>query len=429
MTYRTLISTLMLSLILCLSCQAAEWNQFLGSTGQGVSSEKNLPTQWSSTQGIRWSIPLAGQSNSSPAVTSKRIDLTTQKKDKSLWIISIDRATGKLLRETRVGQGNLVAKGPANLYAHRHNAATPSPVADENHIWAFFGNGLLVCLEAKTGQVVWQRDMVKDYGAYDITFGMGSSPRMWGNLLYVSCMTKGVSYVVALDKNTGKQTWKTERKLPAKDDGPDAYSTPAIFQHNQHSALLISGSDHVTAYDLKNGKQIWVSSGLDIASPYGRIIASPVSAAGVVVATSANPGGGGLGHVMALGTDGHGDVTQSQQLWKLSKTTPDSSTPVCYQGNVYLVTDKGIATCLDLKSGKQHWQKRLPQGPYHASLVAGDDRVYFLSTDGTCSVVSSKKDGKVLSTNKLEGTFYATPAISGGAVYLRAYERLYAIGK
>ena len=429
MTYRTLISTLMLSLILCLPCQAAEWNQFLGSTGQGVSSEKNLPTQWNSTQGIRWSIPLAGQSNSSPAVTSTRIDLTTQKKDKSLWIISIDRATGKLLRETRVGQGKLVAKGPANLYTHRHNAATPSPVADENHIWAFFGNGLLVCLEAKTGQVVWQRDMVKDYGAYDITFGMGSSPRMWGNLLYVSCMTKGASYVVALDKSTGKQTWKTERKLPAKDDGPDAYSTPAIFQHNQHSALLISGSDHVTAYDLKNGKQIWVSSGLDIASPYGRIIASPVSAAGVVVATSGNPGGGGLGHVMALGTDGHGDVTQSQQLWKLSKTTPDSSTPVCYQGNVYLVTDKGIATCLDLKSGKQHWQKRLPQGPYHASLVAGDDRVYFLSTDGTCSVVSSKKDGKVLSTNKLEGTFYATPAISGGVVYLRAYERLYAIGK
>ncbi|MCP3695669.1 MAG: PQQ-binding-like beta-propeller repeat protein [Planctomycetaceae bacterium] len=429
MTYRALTSTLMLCLFLCLPCQAAEWNQFLGSTGQGVSGEKNLPTQWNSTQGIRWSIPLAGQSNSSPAVTSKRIDLTTQKKDQSLWIISIDRKTGKLLRETRVGQGNLVAKGPANLYAHRHNAATPSPIADETHTWAFFGNGLLVCLEAKTGQVVWQRDMVKDYGAYDITFGMGSSPRMWGDLLYVSCMTKGVSYVVALDKNTGKQTWKTERKLPAKDDGPDAYSTPSIFQHNQHSALLISGSDHVTAYDLKNGKQIWVSSGLDIASPYGRIIASPVSAAGVVIATSANPGGGGLGHVMALGTDGHGDVTQSQRLWKLSKTTPDSSTPVCYQGNVYLVTDKGIATCLDLKSGKQHWQKRLPQGPYHASLVAGDDRVYFLSTDGTCSVVSSKEDGKVLSTNKLEGTFYATPAISGGIVYLRAYERLYAIGK
>ena len=429
MTYRALISTLMLSLILCLPCQAAEWNQFLGSTGQGVSGEKNLPTQWNSTQGIRWSIPLAGQSNSSPAVTSKRIDLTTQKKDQSLWIISIDRKTGKLLRETRVGQGNLVAKGPANLYAHRHNAATPSPIADENHTWAFFGNGLLVCLEAKTGQVVWQRDMVKDYGAYDITFGMGSSPRMWGNLLYVSCMTKGVSYVVALDKNTGKQTWKTERKLPAKDDGPDAYSTPSIFQHNQHSALLISGSDHVTAYDLKNGKQIWVSSGLDIASPYGRIIASPVSAAGVVVATSANPGGGGLGHVMALGTDGHGDVTQSQRLWKLSKATPDSSTPVCYQGKVYLVTDKGIATCLNLKSGKQHWQKRLPQGPYHASLVAGDNCVYFLSTDGTCSVVSSKEDGNVLSTNKLEGTFYATPAISGGIVYLRAYERLYAIGK
>ena len=112
----------------------------------------------------------------------------------------------------------------------------------------------------------------------------------------------------------------------------------------------------------------------------------------------------------------------------MAKTTPDSSTPVCYQNKVYLVTDKGIASCLDLKSGQLQWQKRLPQGPYHASIVAGANAVYFLSVDGTCSVISSKKGDNTLSTNTLEGTFYASPAISNGEIYLRAYERLYAIG-
>ena len=137
--------------------------------------------------------------------------------------------------------------------------------------------------------------MVKEHGAYDITFGMGSSPRLWGDLLYVSCMTKGASYVVAFDKLTGKQAWKTDRQLAASDDGPDAYSSPTIARMGKRVELLVAGSDHVNAYDLKSGKQNWISSGLLIDSPYGRVIASPVAHQGIVVATSANPGGGGLG--------------------------------------------------------------------------------------------------------------------------------------
>ena len=161
MRNRLSLTLLFASLLFCAPAQTAEWSQFLGPLGNGVSQETKLPTQWSTAKGILWTAPLEGQSNSSPAVTSKRIDLTTQKKDKSLWVISIDRKTGKLLRETRVGSGSLAAKGPGNLYAHRHNAATPSPIADEDHIWAFFGTGLLVYLEAKSGQTVWQRDIVE----------------------------------------------------------------------------------------------------------------------------------------------------------------------------------------------------------------------------------------------------------------------------
>jgi outer membrane protein assembly factor BamB len=409
------------------TAQADTWPQFRGAEGSGLSSESNLPTQWSTDKGVLWSTDLPGRANSSPAVTSKRIDLTTQHTDGSLVVLSIDRKAGKIIRQTKVGKGKLQAKGPGNLYAHRHNAATPSPIADEDNIWAFFGTGLLVCVEANTGEIKWQHDMVREYGAYNITFGMGSTPRLWGDLLFVSCLTKGPSYVVAFDKETGNEAWKSARRLPAKDDGPDAYSTPTIFQGKAGPQLLVSGSDHINSYGLSSGKQLWVSDGMAIDSPYGRIIASPVAADGIIVATSGNPAGAGKGRIIAIRDGGTGDISTKNRLWEYGKSTPDSSTPVAFGGKLYACADNGVATCLDLKAGKLLWTKRLGKGPYHASLVAGDGKVYFLGIEGECSVVEADSDGKVLATNELPGTFYATPAISDGVIYLRAYEKLYAV--
>ena len=418
-----------LSLTTVTNSLADTWPQFRGMTGSGVSRETNLPVRWSETDGVLWTTQLTGRGNSGPAVTRNRIDITTQMEDdNSLWVVSINRKTGRIIRKIKVGHGVLKAKGPKNLYGHRHNAATPTPAADADHVWAFFGSGLLVCVDAKNGKVKWRHDMVKEYGSYDITFGMGSSPRLWGELLYVSCLTKGPSYVVAFDKKTGKEVWKTDRDLPAKDDGPDAYSTPFVYQAKGTSQLLISGSDHLAGYDLRNGKQLWYSGGLTIKSLYGRIIASPAADGGVIVATSANPGGGGKGHVLAIRGGGSGNVTATHRLWKHTQSTPDSSTPVCLNGRVYLSSDNGVASCLKLKTGDMLWRKRLPQGTYHASLVAGDGKVYFLNINGVCTVIAAAGEGEVIATNRLPGTFYATPAISDGVIFLRSYERLYAIG-
>lgn len=406
---------------------ADTWPQFRGATGDGVSKEKNLPVKWSSDSGVAWTCDLPGRANSSPAVTANRIDVTSQTDDNSLWVISIDRKTGQVIRQIKVGSGTLDANADPKLWSHRHNPATPSPIADDEHVWAFFGTGLLVCIDAKSGSVSWKKDFVADYGKYDISFGMGATPRMWGDLIYVACQTKGPSYVVALDKRTGKEVWKSDRKLKAADDGPDAYTTPLVWEHDGRTELIVSGSDHVNSYDLKTGKQNWISNGLAINSQYGRVIASPVAADGIVVATSASPAGGGLGHVLAVRGDGRGDISGTRQLWRFPKTTPDSSTPVAYGGKVYFITDSGIATCADIKTGQQLWQKRLGTGPFHAGLVAGDGKVYALGIDGKCVVIDAGTDGKVLSENQLAGTFYATPAISDGVIYLRAYERLVAI--
>lgn len=405
--------------------RAESWPQFRGDHGLGVASTSSLPTRWSESKGIRWSTDLPGRGNSSPAVTSRRIDVTTQAEDQSLWVISIDRESGKILQKVKVGNGSLAAKGPANLYAHRHNPATPSPIADEENIWAFFGTGLLVCVDARNGKIRWQRDLVRDYGEYDITFGMGSSPRLHGDRLFVACMTKGPSYVVAFDKSTGEEIWKTERRLPADDDGPDAYSTPTIYQTADGISLLVSGSDHVDAYHLSTGKRIWQAAGLKIDSPYGRVIASPIGTQqGIVLATSGNPAGAGKGHLMAVKFG-----QSAKELWRIKGATSDSSSPVIVDDYVYLITDAGIATCADVQTGEIIWKKRVGSGgaPFHASLVAGDGKIYFLNIDGQCTVIEHGKSGKPLAVNQLDGTFYATPALADGKIYLRAYERLYAI--
>ena len=421
-------SRLLLSLSVVLSAgisaRADVWPQFRGATGDGVSRETNLPSKWSADSGVLWKTELPGFGNSSPAVTEKLVVLTTQTKDDALWLLILDRATGKLTKEIKVGSGKLAAKGAANLYAHRHNPATPSPIAVGNRVWAFFGSGLLVCVDAASGDVVWQKDMVAEYGEYDITFGMGSTPRYWNGLLYVSCLTKGASYVVAFDAESGKEKWKVDRRLPAKDDGPDAYSTPIVAGHQ----LLISGSDHVNSYDLLTGKQLWVSNGLAIDSPYGRVIASPVATEeGIVIATSGNPGGGGKGRVIAVNALGEKGDVSSKRVWTQEKSSPDSSTPVAINGLVFMLADAGILTCADVRTGEVKYTKRLGEGPYHASLVAADGKVYAQSTTGTCTVLKADDSGDVLAENKLDGQFFSTPAISNGIVFLRAYERVYAI--
>ncbi len=422
---RLFFPALLFSILIPSLTHAESWPQFRGSDGSGISTEQNLPAKWSDQKGILWSVALPGRANSSPAITSKRIDITTKTDDESLWVISYDRKTGKEIRKVKVGSGSLSAPGPRNLWANRHNSATPSPIADDQNIWAFFGTGLLVCLDAESGNIQWKRDLVKDYGPYNITFGMGSTPRLWGNLLYVTCITKGPSYVVAFDKKTGNEVWKSNRKLPAKKDGADAYSTPTIFQNGKKTELLVSGSDHVNAYDPLTGQQLWIAGGLDIPSPFGRIISAPVANKNVVIATSGNPGGGGLGYIKAFQQGKSGDITKSGLLWKYDASTPDSSTPLILNDKLFMVNQNGVASCLNLNDGTLLWKKRM-KGQYYSALVTGDGKVYFLSIEGLCTVIDAKS-GNIVSENQLPGTFYSTPAISDGVIYLRSFERLYAI--
>ena len=189
--------------------------------------------------------------------------------------------------------------------------------------------------------------------------------------------------------------------------------------------MLVSGSDHVNAYDPQTGKQLWIAGGLDIPSPFGRIIAAPVADSNVVIATSGNPGGGGLGYLKAFQQGSSGDITKKGLLWKYDVSTPDSSTPLILNDKLFMVSQNGVASCLNLKNRKLLWKKRM-KGQYYSALVAGDGKVYFLSIEGLCTVIDAS-NGEVLAENQLPGTFYSTPAISEGVIYLRSFDCLYAI--
>lgn len=396
-----------------------DWAQFRGPDGTAVSPETNLPAEWSADSGLLWRVPLPGRANSSPAVTARRIDLTSQTDDQSLWVISLDRESGALRHKINVGRGELAHTGPNELIVHRHNAATPSPCADEDFTWAYFGTGLLVCVDAQDGVIAWKRDLAKEHGAYDISYGMASSPRLWKHLLFLNCLTRGPSYVLALDKATGNTVWKVERKFDVPVDHQDAYSTPTICEQQGKAELLVSGAGHVNAYDPLTGKELWSIENPALTDAVGRVIASPTCGDKAILSCCPNPTGAGKGRIIG--------IVNRKAAWEYSRATPDSSTPVVVNGLVYLVTDMGLASCLEEPTGHLVWEKRLGGGPYHASVVAGDNKVYFLGIDGVCTVIEQGREGKILARSVLPGTFYATPAISGGTMYLRAYEALYAV--
>jgi outer membrane protein assembly factor BamB len=429
MKFGRLIHSSCVALLIAVSgtdVSADSWPGFRGVSGNGVSGEKGVPSSWSETEGVAWSTPFRGVGNSSPAVVGDRVYLTSyDPKDKSLWVFAFSRSNGQIAWEKSIGSGSLVAYGPPNLYEHRHDPATASPCADvDGNVYAFFGTGDLVSLD-RDGKERWRHYFPDEYGPYDMKFGMGASPRLWGDLLLIACVHKGPSYVLALDRKTGKEVWLADRNYPAMGDATDAYTSPVVLeQPGKPPQLIVSGCDHVDAYDIATGKRIWYDGSLVIpGEEYGRTIVSPAVGDGIVIANSAKDQ-----HCIAVRADGTGNVMgSSHELWK-GKGMADCPTPTVYGGIVYSVRDDGVGTAFDVKTGKEVWKQRVVPGRTQASPVVADGMVFFLALDGKCTVVREGTDYQVVSKNSLPtGDYYATPAISEGMIFLRERSKLYAI--
>ena len=395
--------------LLTASALATDWPCWRGADGLGVSPDAGFPTDWSRTHHVTWSVPVPGKGASSPIVVGNRVYLTAQTADTGLHVLAIDRSTGAITWDRELAQGT----GKAHQL---HNMATPTAVSDGRLVWSLFGTGDLACLSAD-GQVVWQRNLGKEYGPYTANHGYGSSPMLLNGRLFITMMHQGPSYLLAVDARTGTNLWKVDRNLGAREEANDSYSSPLVVHDGDRTDVVLAGAEAVTAYDPLTGTARWTVKGLDVPHAYGRTISGLTAGEGMVIAVAS--GFQNRGYTTALRTGGAGDVTPTHRAWTLNKFSPDCPTPVIHRGLLFSIRDDGMASCVNLKTGEPHWQERLFSDNVKVSPVAADGRIYFTSGQANCTVVRASETFEVLARNLWNEETLSTPALSNGQIFLR----------
>jgi outer membrane protein assembly factor BamB len=421
---------------------SGDWPQWRGPASQGTSTETGLPTSWSSTKNIAWKASLAGTGASSPIVSGNLVIVTSQigsystasggdprlaRDDRALAVqenpmgraISAD---GKLylvveafLRSdgSRLWEYRTAAAGERPEVHEKHNLATPTPISDGRHIYAWFGNGEVATLDMK-GRQVWKRHLGREYGSFLNQWGHGSSPALYRDLLILLCDHQPVSYLLALDAATGKERWKVDRG-----SGRVSHSTPVVVSGPRGDELIINSSERIDAYDPTNGQLLW-HAGSERQTP----IPSAVFHDGTIYLSR----GYRNSDILALRAGGRGDVSASHLLWRLPNGGSYAPSIVQYQGLLYMTNEVGVVTCAAADTGTPVWKERLG-GIFFASPVAADGKIYLLSETGEMYVLRAGRKAEVLAKNDLGERFLASPAISNGMIFLRADGRLFAIAQ
>jgi outer membrane protein assembly factor BamB len=401
---RPIVASLVLTLV-AVTARAEDWPQFRGPTGQGVSTERGLPLEWSETRNIIWKSPVPGLGWSSPAIAGGRIWLTTATSDGggSLRALAFDVETGRQLVNVEVFRA-----GRTGEVNPKNSRASPTPVVDGDRVYVHFGADGTAALST-SGEIVWKATF-----PYVTQHGNGGSPVLYKDLLIFSCDGYDTAFVVALDKRTGKVRWQTPRRKPIS----QAYSTPIVIRVGDRDQVVSLGAFRVAAYDPDTGREIWAVTYGDGFSN----VPTPVFDDGLVYIST----GFQEPWMVAVRTDGKGDVTKSHVAWVERRGAPLTPSPVVVGDELYIVNDTGILTCLDRKTGKIGWQQRLG-GNFSASPIVADGRIYFLSEEGVGTVVAPGKEFRKLATNSLNETTLASMAVSGGSIFIRSDRHLYRI--
>jgi len=407
--------------------QAENWPSWRGPQANGISQEKNTPYQWSPTENVVWRLPLPGPGGATPIVWNDHIFVTSvDGRDLVLWCVS---TAGKPLWKRTVGSGNKDVRGDEG------NSASPSPVTDGKHVWALFANGLLASYDFD-GNQAWRLDLQERYGKFDIAFGMTATPILDGERLYLQLIhgdgnpETREAIVVALDKSTGKQIWKHDRASDARAECEHSYASPRLYRDDKREYLLTHGADFIVAHSLDDGSEIWRCGDLNPKGDYEptlRFVSTPVVAPGVILVPSAKGG-----PVFAIHADVKGDITDDPKAyhWKMLRGTPDVPSPLIHDGLVYLCRENGDLTVLELKSGEKVYQERTERGRHRASPVFADGKIYLTArNDGIITVIKAGREFEILSKNEMGEAIAASPVISGGRIYLRSFDALYAIGR
>jgi outer membrane protein assembly factor BamB len=421
---------------------AGDWPQWRGPRGDSVSRESGLPVIWSERDSVVWRTELPEWGTSTPAIWGDALFITTQQDDR-LLLLKLDKRSGELLWTRQVGSGTPKREGEKREQKfHRlHNMASPSPVTDGTHVVAHFGSGDLAVFDFD-GNELWHRNLEQEYGKYTIWWGHANSPVLVDGLVISVCMQDSLagvvpagaegaaaeskpselsaSYLVAHDVRSGRERWKSMRMTGADAEQCDSYTTPVLHATEEGAELIVMGGNQLDAYDARTGAQRWFLPGLI----GGRTITGPTIGDGKVYCTQ-----GMRGPLLAVRLGGSGELPRRAIAWKHEQGSPDTCCPVVWQDLLFTVADDGIVRCFDALSGKLRWKDRVP-GDYKASPLAAEGRIYFLNTQGLCTVISAhSRQFEKLAENQIDDETLASPAVSDGRIYLRGRKTLYCIGK
>jgi outer membrane protein assembly factor BamB len=418
----------------------ADWPNWRGPLASGVSTETGLPERWSATENVAWKARLAGVGVSSPIVAGDHVYLTSQagsgvrqpgnhprlaqgasaagsgeraltaaqSDGKTYFVVqAFSRTDGRLAWEHR-----MEAAGELPGVHDKHNMASSSPVSDGRMVYAWFATGQIVALD-RAGKVVWSRHLGQEISPFDINWGHSSSPTLHGDLLLLLCDHVPASYLLAVNKETGKQVWRADRGK-----GRTSYSTPFVVNSGGRSEIVVNSSERVDAYDARDGSLLWHVGGTNqFPIPVGSY------ENGVIYMSR----GYRSGPFMAVRPGGRGDVSSTHVAWQIPTGAPYVSSLVQYQGRVYMANDVGVLTAIEARTGERIWQERTA-GVFSASPVAADGKVYFVSETGE-TVVLSTAGPRIVARNDIGERALASPAIAGGRIFIRTDGHVFAIGK
>jgi outer membrane protein assembly factor BamB len=391
------------------SCTAgADWPGFRGPGSSGASPEKGLPVRWGPDAGLRWKVELPGRGLSNPVIAKGRVYVTASSgyRERRLHVLCFDAATGKRLWERQ-----FAATGSTMCHPKTCMAA-PTPVTDGEAVYCLWATGDLAALD-RAGNLLWYRSLVGDYPKITNQVGMAASLALAGETLLLPMENAGDSFAAGLDKKTGKNRWRVKR---ARDIN---WVTPVVLSSGGRPAALFQTSKEATAYDPEKGTVRWSYRGEGLGS-----ISSAAVGDGVVFVS-----GGQLAALRPRQDGGPPEV-----LWRTSKLRAGYASPVFHKGRLYGVGPVTL-NCLDARSGDEVWRLRVP-GPVAASPVIADDKVYLVNELGVTTVLAVGDKPQVLATNRLYNAktvddrdrILATPAVAGGAIYLRSDRQLFCIG-
>lgn len=415
----------------------AEWPQFRGPGGQGISTAVALPLTWDESTNVVWKTPIVGEGWSSPVHAAGKIWVTSATKvtasDEvrqakiadtmtgkaldvaqtiSLWVYAIDEQTGAVLHKIKLAD----VEDPQPIHS-LNSFASPTPVLDGDRLYCHFGDYGTFCVDTMSREIVWNERIPLQHAV-----GPGSSPLLYEDLLILTCDGLHSQFVVALRAADGSVAWQRERP-PIRTDEPEfrkAFCTPLLIHVHGEDQLVIPGAQWFVAYEPQTGKEIWR---IDHGSGFSNVPRPTYDGQRVFLCS-----GFGSEQLWAIRPDGRGDVTDSHVDWKAKKQIPTMPSPVVFGERLYLIDDAGVAQCLDANDGRRVWTKRVG-GKFSASPLFADRRLYLCSHEGLTTVIAAGDEYRELAENQLDGRIMASPTVFDDDLLIRTDTHLYRIGE